>query len=230
VPAACVAMKDRPDGNEPNPQSACSDLQPHAIAIIFAILIQELHPMKTLFALIAVVGLIATAPAPAQKLLSKNGHIWFYSHTPMEDIEAHNNEVASYIDTHTGDVVFQLLMKSFKFKRALMEEHFNENYMQSDKFPKSDFKAKITNLGDIDFAKKGSYKAMVEGALTIHGKTRTIKEQGTIEVNADNTLRIKTTFSVVPQDYDIDIPATVRDKFAKSMTVNVDATYEPYKK
>jgi hypothetical protein len=186
--------------------------------------------MKTLLALIVGITLAAVAPVQAQKYLCKNGHIWFYSHTPMEDIEAHNNEVATFIDTKTGDVVFQLLIKSFKFKRALMEEHFNENYMQSDKYPKSDFKAKITNIGDIDFSKKGVYKATVEGALTIHNKTRTIKEQGTIEVIGDNTLRIKTTFTVVPQDYDIEIPATVRDKFAKSMTVNVDALYEPYKK
>ena len=186
--------------------------------------------MKTLIPILALASLFAIMPAQAQKFLSKNGHIWFYSHTPMEDIEAHNNEVASYIDTKTGDVVFQLLVKSFKFKRALMEEHFNENYMQSEKFPKSDFKAKIANLSEVNFEKKGVYKTTVEGAMTIHGVTRTVKTQGTIEVTGANTLKVRTTFEVVPQDYGIEIPATVREKFANSMTVNVDATYDPYKK
>ena len=186
--------------------------------------------MKTLLSLVALLALVVSSQASAQqKYLSKTGHIWFYSHTPMEDIEAHNNEVATFLDTKTGDVVFQLLNKSFKFKRALMEEHFNENYMESSKFPKSEFKAKILNLSDIDFTKNGTYKAIVEGALTIHGKTRTIKQPGTIEV-ANNTLHVTTKFDIVPQDYDIDIPATVRDKFAKSMAVTVDAVYEPYKK
>jgi hypothetical protein len=170
-----------------------------------------------------------TAAYSQEKYLCKNGHIWFYSHTPFEDIEAHNNESAGIINTASGDIAFQILIKSFKFKRALMEEHFNENYMESSKYPKSDFKGKITNLDSIQFRKAGVYKAIVEGNLTIHNKTNKIKQTGIIEVK-DGKLFVKSKFNAVPQDFDIEIPSTVRDKFAKSMEVNVDMIYEPYKK
>ncbi|MBA4322227.1 MAG: YceI family protein, partial [Odoribacter sp.] len=84
--------------------------------------------------------------ANAQKYMTKNGFIGFFGHTPMEDIKADNNQVSSILDISTGELVFQALIKSFHFERALMEEHFNENYLESDKFPKSGFKGKITNL------------------------------------------------------------------------------------
>ena len=185
--------------------------------------------MKTIF-LFAVILLAAASGLHAQdKYLCKHGHIWFYSHTPMEDVEAHNNEAASVITASTGDIVYQVLIKSFKFKRALMEEHFNENYMESDMYPKSDFKGKIVNLKDINFAKPGVYKATVEGDLTIHGKKNRIKHDGTIEVK-DGKLLVKAKFSVVPQDYGIEIPSAVRDKIAKSMAVTVDMVYEVYAK
>ena len=170
-----------------------------------------------------------TAGQAQEKYLSKNGHVWFYGHTPMEDIEAHNNEVASMINTKTGDIVYQILIKSFKFKRALMEEHFNENFMESSKYPKSDFKGKIISLGEIDFSKNGVYNAAVEGNLTIHNKTNKVKQTGTIEVK-DGKLIVKSKFNITPTDYGIEIPATVREKIAKSMEVTVDMTYDSYKK
>ena len=76
----------------------------------------------------------------AQKYMTKNGYIGFFSHTPMEDIKGDNNLVAGVLDISTGEMVFQALIKSFHFDRALLEEHFNENYLESDKFPKSSFK------------------------------------------------------------------------------------------
>ena len=164
-----------------------------------------------------------------EKYLAKNGHIWFYGLTPLEEIEAHNYEAASVITPSTGDIVFQLLIKSFKFKRALMEEHFNENYMESSKYPKADFKGKITNLKDVHFPNNGTYKATVEGNLTIHNKTNKIQQTGTIEVK-DGKIIVKSKFALAPKDYDIEIPNAVRDKIAKSMDVTVEMTYEPYKK
>lgn len=179
--------------------------------------------------LFALLFLLATAVQAQDKYLCKHGHIRFFSHTPMEDIEAHNTEAASVINTATGEVVYQVLIKSFTFKRALMEEHFNENYMESDMYPKSDFKGRIVNLKDVNFAKPGVYKAVIEGDLTIHNKKNHITQNGTIEVK-DGKLLAKAKFSIVPQDYGIEIPATVRDKFAKAMDVTVDMVYEPYKK
>jgi len=110
-----------------------------------------------------------------------------------------------------------------------MEEHFNENYMASAKYPKSDFKGKIVNLKDIDFSKDGTYDAVVEGKLTIRNKTNTVKQKGTINVKG-SSITVKATFDVVPQDYGIEIPSVVRDKIAKTVAVTVDMDYQPYRK
>ena len=111
--------------------------------------------MKRLIFSVIILSLVTSVNA--QKFMTKNGFISFYGHTPMEDIKADNNQVASVLDISTGDLVFQVLIKSFHFDRALMEEHFNENYMESDKFPKASFKGKITNLQSVNFSKNGTY-------------------------------------------------------------------------
>jgi hypothetical protein len=178
--------------------------------------------------ILLILGFIVTGSSQ-EKYLCRNGHIWIYSHTPLEDIEAHNNEAASVLNASAGDLAFQVLIKSFKFRRALMEEHFNENFMQSSRYPKSDFKGKITNLDSINLSKPGIYAATAEGSLTIHNKTNKIRQNGTIEVK-DGKLYLKAKFNVIPQDYDIEIPSTVRDKIGKNMEVNVDMVYEPYQK
>src|SRR5881398_184625 len=94
---------------------------------------------------------IISINANAQKFYTKNGLISFYSKAPVEDIKADNNQVLSVINTQTGEIQFSLLNTGFHFKKALMEEHFNEDYMESDKYSKSTFKGKITNLSNINF-------------------------------------------------------------------------------
>ncbi|GAB4414995.1 MAG: hypothetical protein OHK0039_23250 [Bacteroidia bacterium] len=171
--------------------------------------------------------LFATGFALGQtRLMTRTGVISFYSHTPMEDIEATNNQVNSVLDTQTGDIVFAVLMKSFQFEKALMQEHFNEKYVESDKFPKAQFKGKITNLAGIDFTKNGTYKAPVSGQLTIHGVTHDVSTEGTIEVK-DGKITAKAKFPVAVADYEIKVPAAVRDNIAKSVDIMVDMTYEP---
>ena len=164
--------------------------------------------------------------ANAQKYMTKNGFTGFYSHTPMEDIKADNNQVAGILDISTGDMVFQALIKSFHFDRALMEEHFNENYMESDKYPKSSFKGKITNLSAVNFSKPGIYDVTVDGDLTIHGVTKQISTKGTIEVVAGG-INASSKFNIVPEDYNIEIPGVVRDKIDKNMSVTVSMKYTP---
>jgi polyisoprenoid-binding protein YceI len=178
--------------------------------------------MKNILFILLSLGLFQITNA--QKYISKNGHIWIYSYTPMEEIEGHNHQVVSILDAVTGDLQFTLLVKSFEFKVALMQEHFNENYMESDKFPKSSFKGKITNLNKIDFKKDGVYPAEVSGELTIHGVTKPVSSMGTMEVKGGiNTAKAK--FTVSPKDYNIEIPALVENKIAKTIDVNVDVTY-----
>jgi hypothetical protein len=178
--------------------------------------------MKRLTIIIILSGLFLSANA--QKYVTKNGYIGFFSHTSMEEIKGDNNQAASILDISTGDLVFQILIKSFHFERALLEEHFNENYMESDKFPKSSFKGKITNLSSVDFKKNGTYEVTVEGDLTIHDVTNKISVKGTIEVVSDG-INANSKFNVVPEDYKINIPSLVREKIAKKLEVTVTMKY-----
>lgn len=180
--------------------------------------------MKRLSFIILLLGLFLTANA--QKYMTKNGYIGFFSSTPIENIKADNNQVASIIDISTGDVVFQVLIKSFKFEKALMEEHFNENYLESEKFPKSTFKGKITNLTAVDFNKKGHYDVTVEGDLTIHDVTKKV----TVKVGVDvisGGIDANSKFIIVPEDFKINIPGVVRNSIAKTIEVTVTMKYAP---
>jgi polyisoprenoid-binding protein YceI len=110
-----------------------------------------------------------------------------------------------------------------------MEEHFNENYMESDKFPKSSFKGKITNLSSVDFSKNGNYSVTVEGDLTVHDVTNKISTKGTIEVITGG-INANSKFNIVPEDYKIIIPGVVRDKIDKNLEVTVSMKYNPVTK
>jgi hypothetical protein len=170
--------------------------------------------------------LFVSLSSNAQKYMTKNGFIGFYSHTPMEDIKADNNQVAGVLDISTGDIVFQALIKSFHFDRALMEEHFNENYMESDKFPKSIFKGKISNLPAVNFSKNGTYEVTVEGDLTIHDVTKKISTKGTLEV-VTGGINANAKFNIVPEDYKIIIPGVVREKINNNLEVTVTMKFAP---
>jgi len=158
--------------------------------------------------------------------MTKNGFIGFYSHTPMEDIKAENNQVAAVLDAGTGEMVFQVLIKSFHFEKALMEEHFNENYMESEKYPKSTFKGKITNLSSVDFSKNGTYDVTVEGDLTLRNVTNKVNARGTIEVITGG-INANSKFNIAPEDYKIEIPGVVREKISKDLEVTVSMKYTP---
>lgn len=181
--------------------------------------------MKYIFALIAIFALSLTMNAQ-DKYITKTGYVWFFSTTPVEDIQAHNKQVASVIDVKKGNIAFDILIKSFKFEKALMEEHFNENYMESDKFPKSTFAGKISNFDVKNFKKNGLYNVQVEGKLTIHGVTKDVKHPGTIEIK-DGKIYAKSKFPVSPEEYGIKIPAMAKEKIAKVLDVNVDMVYSP---
>jgi polyisoprenoid-binding protein YceI len=156
--------------------------------------------------------------------MTKNGYVGFFSHTPVEDIKGDNNQVASIIDISTGEVVFQVLIKSFHFEKALLEEHFNENYMESEKFPKSTFKGSITNLSEVDFSKQGQYEVTVEGDLNIHGVTNKIAVKGNIDIVSEG-INANSKFNIVPEDYKISIPGVVRNSIAKNLEVTVTMKY-----
>lgn len=185
--------------------------------------------MKKLLFYIIIILLAGISQVSAQKYFTKNANISFFSSTPAEDIEAHNNMGTSVIDAATGNMEFAVLIKGFEFKKALMQEHFNENYMESDKFPKATFKGKIVNNADVNYSKDGTYKVKTKGQLTIHGVTKEVEADGVIEVKGGK-ITGTSSFIVNPEDYKISIPNLVRDKIAKQIKVTVKADYQPMKK
>ena len=163
-----------------------------------------------------------------QNYITKTGHIKFYSDTPVETIEANNHAVNSALNPNSGDFVFKVLIKSFVFEKALMQEHFNENYMDSDEYPNSTFKGKITNISDIDFSKDGNYDANIKGDLTIHGVTKPVEEKGTFAVK-NGKIRGKSVFKVLLEDYKIKVPGAVKKQISESIEVTVDVMLEEVK-
>lgn len=175
------------------------------------------------------IALLASTSTFAQKYFSREGHVNFFSDTKMEDIKADNKKATVVLDAATGAVELSLLIKSFEFEKALMQEHFNENYMESDTYPKASFKGKIDNLAAVNFKKDGTYNTTVTGDLTMHGVTKKTTINVTIKV-AGGKISANSKFQVVPEDYKITIPNTVRDNIASKIDVTVDATLEELKK
>lgn len=161
----------------------------------------------------------------AQVFFTKNGLISFFSSAPVENIKADNNQVISIINTTTGDIQFSLLINAFRFKKNLMEEHFNENYMESKKYPKAGFKGKIVDLSKVNFKADGTYPVTISGDLTIHGITNKITSTGTISVKA-GIISTSSKFWVKLADYKIEIPKIVKDNIAKVVEVTVSCSYD----
>lgn len=168
---------------------------------------------------------VVVAFASAQdKHITKTGHIWFYSHTVIEDIEAHSHQVVAVVVPSTASIAVSIPIMSFEFKKTLMQEHFNENFMESAKYPKATFKGVIKDASTINTTKNGTYKTSVEGELTIHGVTQKIKADGVVVVK-DGKFNVKSKFIVAPKDYNIAIGSTVANKIANNIDVNVDLDF-----
>jgi polyisoprenoid-binding protein YceI len=157
----------------------------------------------------------------SQKMMTRTGEIKFEASMPaFEEIAGTNSTASIILDESTGDFAALALVKAFKFKSPLMEEHFNENYMESSKFPKATFKGKIANF---DAKKLSSTKSSydLEGDLTIHGVTKKIKTKMTLVLNGGK-ITATSLISVKPQDYNIEIPSLVKDKIAENVKVSMN--------
>lgn len=185
--------------------------------------------MKKLLLVSSLMLLASTFVATAQsKFFTRNGHISFNASSPLEKIEAINEKAASVFDVATGQLEFSALMKAFFFERALMQEHFNENYVESDKFPKATFKGAVANPASLNLGKDGSYTAKVTGKLTMHGVTRDVETNATFTVK-NGSVVATTEFKIETADYNIEIPSVVKDKIAKTITIHVKVNYEVLK-
>ncbi len=167
--------------------------------------------------------LLSSMAGAQGKFYTKTGKISFFSSTSLEDIQATNKSVSTVLDSKTGDLQFSVLMKGFEFKKALMQEHFNEKFVESDKYPKAEFRGQVTNNSEINYSTNGTYPARVKGKLTIHGETKDVETSGTVTVK-DGKITLSSSFNVVVADYKITIPKFYRDNIAKTIKVTVDCT------
>ncbi|ABQ03204.1 YceI family protein [Flavobacterium johnsoniae] len=155
----------------------------------------------------------------AQKYATKTGNLKFEaSADSFEEVAAENKNTSAILDSGTGDVAVLALMKGFRFKVALMEEHFNENYVESDKFPKASFKGKIEDF-DASKLSASSKPVKISGDLTLHGKTKKITVNSKIQ-KSDDKITITGSFEVKAEDFDIEIPKLVSKKIAEKIKVS----------
>jgi len=158
------------------------------------------------------------------KMIARQGRVSFFSYTSVENIEAVNNQVLSIIDLSSGEIAVNMLMRAFVFKKALMEEHFNESYIESDLYPKLQFDGQIT---DFDAATTAAQTKMVRGEMTLHGVTKEIEVKTLIE-RTDGAYTLSGNFEVGVSDYDINVPPLLRPNIAKVIKIKFKFEYETY--
>jgi len=160
------------------------------------------------------------------KYLTKNGFVSFFSHSLVEDIRADNNQVLSIIDTKTGQIAIQLLMKSFFFKKALMQEHFNENYVESYKYPKAKFKGEIINFTSLN---EDINETEIKGILSLHGEEKEISTIAIVDIQ-NKEIKVTGEFTVEVADFNIKIPSVVINNIAKTIKISFELHHKPYSK
>jgi polyisoprenoid-binding protein YceI len=156
----------------------------------------------------------------------KNAKLSIFSSAPIEDISAETTTGTSVYNPASGDLVFSINIRSLTFPKSLMQEHFNTDYMESDKYPKATFKGKVQQ--PVDVTKNGVYAVSVVGDLEVHGVKQTRTIAGSITVN-NGAITITSEFMVKCADHKIDIPRLVFHNIAESIKVNISATYASYK-
>jgi polyisoprenoid-binding protein YceI len=170
---------------------------------------------------------IGSVSASAQIYTVKDGSVYFYSKAPIEDIEASTINVQSILNTQTKEVAFIVPIRGFQFRKDLMREHFNEKYMESDKYPNAAFSGKVKE--DIAWTKDGTYPATVEGSLKIHGVKKDKTYTGTVTVKGEQ-ISVETNFPVAIKEFDITIPKVVFQNVADTIRVKLNVNFQPYKK
>ncbi len=185
--------------------------------------------MKSLALALLVFSFTAGYKANAQilKSLDKQGKLSFFSSTPVEDIDAHSESATSIINTVTDSVIVKVRINSFQFKNALMQEHFNENYLESEKYPYAIFRGKINEHAVL--AAEGTNKVSANGTLTMHGVERNTKMEGSFSRKGDELI-LQSAFKVKLSDHKIEVPKLVMTKIAEEIACKADITYLPYKK
>jgi polyisoprenoid-binding protein YceI len=169
----------------------------------------------------------STNQAGQETYVCKNAKISLFSKAPLEDIDAESVKGTSVFNAAKGELAFSVSIRSFQFQKSLMQEHFNENYMESDRYPNASFRGQI--LEKPDFSKNGTYPVNVKGTLEVHGVKQNRTIPGKITVN-NGAIGMTSTFLVLCKDHQIEIPKLVFQKIAESIQVQVAANYAPLSK
>jgi hypothetical protein len=174
--------------------------------------------------LLLALTLLTFANLSAQKYMTRSGYVKFYSEAAVENIEAENNQVSSVIDMSKGTFAFVAPIKGFVFEKALMQEHFNENYMESGDYPNGTFKGKIEGFEKVDLSKDGTYDLKMVGNMNIHGVDQSLNQPIKMIVK-DGKLMVESVFNLKPADYGIEIPASKKDNIASTLEITVKMNY-----
>ena len=183
--------------------------------------------MKKLILCVCTIALLSNLSA--QKFFSKDAKVSFNANSPVEKIEGTNNKGTLIIDAASSKIEAAVLVKGFHFEKALMEEHFNENYMESGKFAKSTFAGEITDFKTVNLSKDGDYKVSIKGKLTMHGVTKDVQSTATLTVKGGAIAKGKASFKALMADYNINIPSVVREKIAKEAKIDIEAIMQQLK-
>jgi len=173
--------------------------------------------------LIVFVNLFAQA-----KYFTKSGKIYFNASAKLEKVEATTRSAIAVVDSKTGKLQFAVMLKGFEFEKSLMQEHFNENYVESDKYPKSEFTGQIINNSEINYTKDGNYDAKVKGTITLHGVTKDVVASGKLSVK-EGKLGLNAVFDILLSDFKIDIPGLVRENISNDTKITIECLMEPLK-
>ena len=172
---------------------------------------------------------LSTSILQAQVYMTKAASVQFSASTPLEKIEAKNSGSTIAYDARSGNLMANVSIKGFTFESALMQEHFNENYMESDRYPVASFKGKVDDPAALDLSKKGVYTVSCTGQLSMHGAAKDVKLKATFTVK-DGKVSLTGTFPVRLSDYNIKVPGVVKGKIAEEAKVSVNANLEQTKK
>ncbi|TAD87658.1 MAG: YceI family protein [Bacteroidetes bacterium] len=173
--------------------------------------------MKLMFMFLLLMGAVQLC---AQRYATSTAKLSFFSASTLENIEAVNSQGICVIDAQTSALEFQAMLKGFEFKKALMQQHFNEDYVESDVYPKVNFKGKIKNAPKL-WTKDGEYDVTVEGQLTLHGVTKSMVAPGKISIK-NGVVSASAKFDVAASDFNIKIPASKKNNINNTVQVNVN--------
>lgn len=181
--------------------------------------------MKYLKIMASLALVLSLGSLSAQKLMTRNGMVKFYSAAPLENIEAVNSQTSSVLDLDKGQFAFLVPIKGFIFEKALMQEHFNERYLESDKYPNGKFQGSMSGLEKIDIDQDGQYPVSFSGVMEIHGTEKKIEEKGVLNVK-DGQVTLESEFKLKPGDYGVKIPSSKKDNISETLDMTVKIDYD----